>query len=484
VLRDYFPMGKIIGLAKAAGQALEDSGLEQEAVLSQLDAVRSAPGDFLADPHFAALARECIRRTAADAEPQPDELRTSALDYAVWGAEHIDPQAVAQMENALRLPVAAAGALMPDAHVGYGLPIGGVLATSEAVIPYAVGVDIACRMRLSVYPISPHVLGQRPAEFRRALLDQTRFGAGASWQRYERPEHAVLDDPAWEATRLLKSLQIKAQSQLGTSGTGNHFVEWGTFRLYADDETLGLQAGEYLALLSHSGSRGVGFKIANTYSELAVKLHPKLDASARHLSWLPLASGGGAPGYAGRRLAFARPDRPTAPLPQLLALHLPGSQRVQRVAEGPRARNVIDIGSLGVRQLCGAMPDPLLPSAPSAPWLVVSGQGLTAVLAGHPSVSNRSNLPGLADQSPFSATLRAYSAYPFATLRCLGARRRSGRCSSRRCRRRWLVSSRARLLAAAPGAGHLGLACLFHLLPQASVAACWHAKLALIQRMS
>ena len=55
------------------------------------------------------------------------------------------------MENALRLPVAVAGALMPDAHVGYGLPIGGVLATDEAVIPYAVGVDIACRMRLSVY---------------------------------------------------------------------------------------------------------------------------------------------------------------------------------------------------------------------------------------------------------------------------------------------------------------------------------------------
>jgi tRNA-splicing ligase RtcB len=288
-----WPEGKIIGLAKAAGQALEDRGLEQDAVLSRLDAVRSAPGDFLADPLFAALARECIRRAAADAEPQPDELRTSALGYAVWGVEHIDPQAVAQMENALRLPVAAAGALMPDAHVGYGLPIGGVLATSEAVIPYAVGVDIACRMRLSVYPASPHVLGQRPAEFRRALLDQTRFGAGAGWQRHERPEHAVLDDPAWEVTRLLKSLQIKAQSQLGTSGTGNHFVEWGTFRLYAADETLGLQAGEYLALLSHSGSRGVGFKIANTYSELAVKLHPTLDASVRHLAWLPLASEAG-----------------------------------------------------------------------------------------------------------------------------------------------------------------------------------------------
>ncbi len=288
-----WPEGKIIGLAKAVALALEESGMEQGAILSRLDQVRAAPGDFLADPRFAALARECIRRTAVDLDAQVDTLRERPLGYAVWGAEHIDQQALVQMENALRLPVAAAGALMPDAHVGYGLPIGGVLATTDAIIPYAVGVDIACRMRLSVYPVSPHVLGQRPAQFRRALLDQTRFGAGASWERHERPAHDVLDDPAWETTRLLKSLQIKAQSQLGTSGTGNHFVEWGTFRLYADDPTLGLATGEYLALLSHSGSRGVGFKIANTYTEIAGKLHPRLDASARHLAWLPLASEAG-----------------------------------------------------------------------------------------------------------------------------------------------------------------------------------------------
>ena len=283
-------MGKIIGLAKAAGQTLEDAGLDQAAVLARLDAVRADPGTFLADPLLGVLARECIRRSAVDLTALDDELRAQPVAYAAWGSDQIDASARAQMEYALRLPVAAAGALMPDAHVGYGLPIGGVLATTDAVIPYAVGVDIACRMRLSVYPVSPHVLGQRPTVFRRALLEQTRFGAGASWQRNERPEHAVLDDIAWEATRLLKSLQIKGQNQLGTSGTGNHFVEWGTLRLYADDAELGLAAGEYLALLSHSGSRGVGFKIANTFSEVAMKLHPGLDPSVRHLAWLPLAS--------------------------------------------------------------------------------------------------------------------------------------------------------------------------------------------------
>jgi tRNA-splicing ligase RtcB len=61
-----------------------------------------------------------------------------------------EAEAVKQMANACALPVAVAGALMPDAHVGYGLLIGGVLATDKAVIPYAVGVDIACRMKLTV----------------------------------------------------------------------------------------------------------------------------------------------------------------------------------------------------------------------------------------------------------------------------------------------------------------------------------------------
>ncbi|HEX6817940.1 MAG TPA: RtcB family protein [Ktedonobacterales bacterium] len=291
ILKLYgWPEGKIIGLAKTAGNTLEAQGLDQEAVLAHLEAVREKPGEYLGDALMGGLARECIRRASASLAPVQDELRAHPADYAVWGADQIAHEARSQMENALRLPVAVAGALMPDAFVGYGLPIGGVLATSDAVIPYAVGVDIACRMRLSVYAVSPHVLGQRKNDFKRSLVEQTRFGMGAEFARAERPMHAVLDDPAWTATRFLKSLQMKAQQHLGTSGTGNHFVEWGIFRLYADDAQLGLAAGEYLALLSHSGSRGVGFKIANHYSEVAMELHPTLDKSVRHLSWLPLGS--------------------------------------------------------------------------------------------------------------------------------------------------------------------------------------------------
>jgi tRNA-splicing ligase RtcB len=286
-----WPEGKVIGLAKAAAETLAQTEPNQEAILLKLDLVRMLPGDYLADPTLADLARECLRRAAP--KVVTGEPRDQPLPYQIWGADQIDPSTRAQMENALRLPVAVAGALMPDAHVGYGLPIGGVLATNKSVIPFAVGVDIACRMRLSVYEVSPHVLGQRKNQFKQSLMEQARFGSGAAWERSNRPTHPVLDDPAWDATRLLKSLQMKAQEQLGTSGTGNHFVEWGVLRLPVDAPNLGLKAGEYLALLSHSGSRGVGFKIANVYTEIARRLHPTLDQSLHHLAWLPLGTEAG-----------------------------------------------------------------------------------------------------------------------------------------------------------------------------------------------
>ena len=217
-----------------------------------------------------------------------EALREQPLAYTIWGADFIDAEARRQMESALRLPVSMAGALMPDAHVGYGLPIGGVLAVENAVIPYAVGVDIACRMRLSIYRESPIMIKQKIGQFKKALMEQTRFGAGAKWMGSQRADHEVLDDPAWAATSFLRSLKNMAFEQLGTSGSGNHFVEWGALTLEKDDLDLGLKAGSYLALLSHSGSRGVGFKIATRYSDLARGYHPTLDKSVQHLAWLPL----------------------------------------------------------------------------------------------------------------------------------------------------------------------------------------------------
>lgn len=225
---------------------------------------------------------------AGDQQLGQGGLRDQPIPFTEWGSEYIDEEARQQMRNALRLPVSIAGALMPDAHIGYGLPIGGVLATENAVIPYAVGVDIACRMRLSVFPVHPNIVNQKIGLFKKALIEGTRFGAGASWERHERIDHPVLTDPDWKATKLLVSLHETAYAQLGTSGTGNHFVNWSALELEHDDEQLGLRAGSYLALLSHSGSRGVGFKIANHYSRIAMQAHPELDDKLRHLGWLSL----------------------------------------------------------------------------------------------------------------------------------------------------------------------------------------------------
>jgi tRNA-splicing ligase RtcB len=220
------------------------------------------------------------------------KLREKALPYGVWGKQYIDEASYEQMNNAMRLPISVAGALMPDAHVGYGLPIGGVLATEDAVIPYAVGVDIACRMMLTVYAESPNVLNiPNSAKYKHlynSLIENTIFGAGGSGMHEGNIEHTLLDAGNWSATKLLRDLRKTAIHQIGTSGTGNHFVEWGVVTIENADNPLGLEPGKYLGLLSHSGSRGVGYQIAEYYSKLAMSLMPDLDEAVRHLAWLSL----------------------------------------------------------------------------------------------------------------------------------------------------------------------------------------------------
>ena len=113
---------------------------------------------------------------------------------------------------------------MPDAHQGYGLPIGGVLATDNAVIPYAVGVDIACRMKMTVLDRPVADLATKQRELIAALEGETRFGVGATFRG--RRQHAVMDED-WTCPSVTAGLKDRAWSQLGTSGSGNHFVEFG-----------------------------------------------------------------------------------------------------------------------------------------------------------------------------------------------------------------------------------------------------------------
>ena len=210
------------------------------------------------------------------------EPREAPAPWRQWGAD-LDPQSVQQMRNACALPVAVAGALMPDAHVGYGLPIGGVLATDNAVIPYAVGVDIACRMKLSVYDVKASALAGRRDQLAKALEGETLFGVGGAFRQPH--DHEVMDED-WSVSPVTQRLRDKAWGQLGTSGSGNHFVEFGAFSVGGPD--LGLPPGDYLALLSHSGSRGAGARVCQHFSRLAMDRHPQLPRELRHLAWLPL----------------------------------------------------------------------------------------------------------------------------------------------------------------------------------------------------
>ena len=214
------------------------------------------------------------------------EMRSHRLPYKIYGGEGIEPGAVNQMEIAMKLPVARAGALMPDAHQGYGLPIGGVLATENAVIPYGVGVDIGCRMCMTVYDLPPAFAHQNKEQLTKMLMDNTRFGQGA----FKRPkDHAVLDSSLFNEINIVKSLKDRAWSQIGSSGGGNHFVEFGIAEILNEDNDMDLPVGKYLSVLSHSGSRGLGANIARHYTKLAMDM-TKLPSEAKHLAWLDLDS--------------------------------------------------------------------------------------------------------------------------------------------------------------------------------------------------
>jgi len=217
----------------------------------------------------------------------------------IWGKEFIDDPTMKQMQRCMSLPITVAGALMPDAHLGYGLPIGGVLATKDAVIPYAVGVDIACRVMLSVLPITQvgsqdplNILGN---DLKEAIDESTCFGVGSSFETEDRRQHKVLDDPRWGTLeRHIPDIVDLAWRQLGTSGAGNHFIDIGMLELqepYQTGDNGGthrLDAGTYLAILTHSGSRGPGYKVCNHYSQIAQWMNVSLSDEQKHLAWLPL----------------------------------------------------------------------------------------------------------------------------------------------------------------------------------------------------
>lgn len=272
--------------AVAAIQSASKAGELRELDLKQTFAtIMAEPAVHANDAHFGPFAQSLL---AHDADPAPP---SQPIAYRTWGSD-IDEAAHQQMQQACRMPNAAGAALMPDAHVGYGLPIGGVLALRDAVCPYAVGVDIACRMKLSVFDLPSAALAEKNKFelFKNALERGTHFGVGGE---FKKPHAHPVMDLDWTVSRVTRENKDKAWRQLGTSGSGNHFAEFGLLSLAIDAPDMGLKAGEYVSLLTHSGSRGTGAAVCSTYSAIARANMPKRYEHLGRLAWLDMNSEAG-----------------------------------------------------------------------------------------------------------------------------------------------------------------------------------------------
>ncbi|MCC9168609.1 RtcB family protein [Pontibacter harenae] len=274
-----FPAGKPLGTALNIMHTYYTE-LAKNHQLELCQEVLAAPEQYQLHSTLGPLAQAI----SAYKEAEPIALKDNQPEYAIYGAAGIENGAREQMEIAMRLPIAQAGALMPDAHQGYGLPIGGVLATKNAVIPYGVGVDIGCRMSMSIYDIHKGYLEKNSEKLKKILTDNTRFGNAT----FKRPMgHDIMDKPEFAEIPVVREMKDRAYSQLGTSGGGNHFVEFGTIEIQDADNEFNLPLGSYLAVLSHSGSRGLGANIAGYYTKVAMDTC-RLPQEAKHLAWLDL----------------------------------------------------------------------------------------------------------------------------------------------------------------------------------------------------
>ena len=252
-------------------------------IIELLTNIKNKPEDYVSDEILGKIA-ETFMEKIEKCDFTTHQLLQETGRLKVYGGKEIEQSAKKQMSIAMSLPVCVQGALMPDAHTGYGLPIGGVLATKNAVIPFAVGVDIGCRMALTIFDENEKFIIRNGFQLKQAIRNFTHFGMDGGLDFKQ--EHAIIDHPMFGETEFLKRLHGKAVRQLGSSGGGNHFVEFGEIELF-ENNSLKVAAGKYLALLSHSGSRGLGANIAKYYTKIAMDTC-KLPREAQSLAWLDL----------------------------------------------------------------------------------------------------------------------------------------------------------------------------------------------------
>ena len=147
-----YPEGPVISIAMNIMEK-NYKFTEQEDVMNLLKQILASPVEYENDAVLGLIAQQLIPKR--EIEGAEISLNQTGVPFNIFGADQIEEGATHQMYQAVKLPIAVSGALMPDAHAGYGLPIGGVLATENAVIPYGVGVDIGCRMCLSIFDLDP-----------------------------------------------------------------------------------------------------------------------------------------------------------------------------------------------------------------------------------------------------------------------------------------------------------------------------------------
>lgn len=177
-------------------------------------------------------------------------------DVPVWGAP--DVGAFKQIKTCLDDPMAAAGALMGDHHLGYSMPIGGVVAYHGMVSPSGVGYDIACGNKAVRLDADAADVKRDIGKIMDAIYKEVSFGVGR--RNREEVDHELFDDDAWGVVNGLKiggkggdHLRQAARQQLGTVGSGNHYVD-----LFVDEQ-------DRVWCGVHFGSRGLGHKIASHF---------------------------------------------------------------------------------------------------------------------------------------------------------------------------------------------------------------------------
>lgn len=190
-------------------------------------------------------------------------VKTEKIPIKMW-LDDIEPGALKQIKNVANLPFAFSHvAVMPDAHEGYGMPIGGVLAAVNNIIPNAVGVDIGCGMcatKTSLKELSKTELKE--------ILKLIRIKIPLGFKHHKKPQNVGLMPDGYDVDnmKVLRQEYNSALRQLGTLGGGNHFIE--------------IQKGDdgFIWIMVHSGSRNLGKKVADHYNKLAKELNRKMNS--------------------------------------------------------------------------------------------------------------------------------------------------------------------------------------------------------------